>query len=97
MKYIVEITETLQKQISVEAKSREDARRIAQDIYCEGKEILTAADLKETTFETLYDIKGSLYTIAQLRQMFVEATKTKDIFTDKEIFVYMKYYLGGNK
>ena len=90
MIYTVEITETLQKQISVEALNREEAIRNAEDVYHTGNEVLTADDLKETTFETLYEIKGSLYTMEQLRQKFVKVTKTKDIFTDQEIYIYMK-------
>lgn len=51
MKYTVEITETLQKQIIVNTDSEEDAIAMAEELYHNGDEVLYAEDLKETKFE----------------------------------------------
>ena len=53
MTYTIEITETLQKQIKVEADSKEDAMIMAEEIYYNEQEVLTAEDLKETQFEII--------------------------------------------
>lgn len=53
MKYIIEITETLQKQIIVNADSEHDAMVMAEELYYNGDEVLNAEDLKETQFEII--------------------------------------------
>ena len=77
MKYIVEITETLQKQITVNADSREEAEKMAKDVYRSGLEILTEDDLKETEFEVIEE---------DLRQLFVEDMHSQGIKTLEDLF-----------
>lgn len=91
MEYTVEITEILQKQIQVEADSKEQAEDIARDLYSSGEEALLEADLKETIFEVLYDLFESKYTIKQLREGYREITgldNDKDM-SDEDIYNYM--------
>ena len=64
MRYIVEITETLQKRIIVNADNEEEAQEMAEEIYYTGKEVLKAEDLIETEIEVIgedivYSITGS--------------------------------------
>lgn len=51
--YKVEITETLQKVVEVEAESEEQAEKLVQDAYYDCEEELTERDLKETTFNVI--------------------------------------------
>lgn len=53
MKYTIEITETLQKQIIVNADNKYDAIVMAEELYYNGDEVLYAEDLKETQFEII--------------------------------------------
>ena len=53
MKFTVEITEILQKQVIINAETAEKAREIAKDLYHNGDEVLYAEDLKEVTIEVL--------------------------------------------
>lgn len=53
MEYIVEITEILQKRIIVVADDKEKAKEMAEDIWFNCDEVLTAEDFKEVTFEII--------------------------------------------
>lgn len=50
-KYIVEITETLQKQIEIEAKSESEAIKIAEQMYRKQQIVLDADHHTSTAFE----------------------------------------------
>ncbi len=51
MKYIVEITETLQKQIEVEASSSDEAYAKVRDDYKQGKIVLDETSYIDTDFD----------------------------------------------
>lgn len=53
MRYIVEITETLQKQIIVNAEDESKAIEMAKDIYYSEQEVLTAENYIDTKFEII--------------------------------------------
>lgn len=53
--WTVEITEIIQKQFIIEAKSEEDAKQLAKTWYQNQLFELTAEDLKEITFEITED------------------------------------------
>ena len=53
MRYIVEITETLQKQIIVNAEDESKAIEMAKDIYYSEQEVLTAENYIKTEFEII--------------------------------------------
>lgn len=57
-KYVVEITETLQKQIEIEASSAEDAIIIAKQKYRKQQIILDADHHTTTEFEVQRTIKS---------------------------------------
>lgn len=50
MEYTVYITETLQKEVKIEAESREQAQNIAEKNWRQGKYILDADDFTEVVF-----------------------------------------------
>ncbi len=52
MEYAVNITETLQKEVKIEAESREQAQYIAEKNWRQGEYILDADDFSEVNFET---------------------------------------------
>lgn len=56
MKYLVEITETLQKQIEVEAESEQEAEDIVKSHYKSGAVELAAEDIKEITVTVLLEV-----------------------------------------
>lgn len=56
MKYLVEITETLQKQIEVEAESEQEAEDIVKSHYKSGAVELAADDIKEITVTVLLEV-----------------------------------------
>lgn len=49
-KYLVEITETLQRQFDVEASSKEEAEKIANMMYRNGDVVLNAEDFVDAQF-----------------------------------------------
>ena len=49
-KYMVEITETLQRQFDVEAQSKEEAEKIANMMYRNGDVVLNAEDFVDAQF-----------------------------------------------
>ena len=49
-KYLVEITETLQRQFDVEAASKEEAEKIANMMYRKGDVVLNAEDFVDAQF-----------------------------------------------
>jgi hypothetical protein len=49
-KYLVEITETLQRQFDVEAQSKEEAEKIANMMYRNGDVVLNAEDFVDARF-----------------------------------------------
>lgn len=49
-KYLVEITETLQRQFDVEAASKEEAEKIANMMYRNGDVVLNAEDFVDAQF-----------------------------------------------
>ena len=49
-KYLVEITETLQRQFDVEAASKEEAEKIANMMYLNGDVVLNAEDFVDAQF-----------------------------------------------
>jgi hypothetical protein len=49
-KYLVEITETLQRQFDVEAQSKEEAEKIANMMYRNGDVVLNAEDFVDAQF-----------------------------------------------
>jgi hypothetical protein len=53
--FIIEITETLQKQIQVEAESKDDAMSIIRNQYKKEDIILDESDYVNTQFEILLD------------------------------------------
>lgn len=57
-KYIVEITETLQKQIEIEAKSEAEAIGIAKQKYRKQEIVLDADHHTDTTFDVLQILKA---------------------------------------
>ncbi len=50
-KYLVEITETLQRQIEIEAESKEEAEKFANMLYRDGKVVLNAEDFVDADFK----------------------------------------------
>lgn len=52
-KYLVEITETLQKQITITANSREEAYQKAKEKYRNEEIVLNESDYVDTEFEVL--------------------------------------------
>lgn len=56
-KYLIEITETLQKQITVNAKNREAAEQIIKQKYKNQEIILDESDHISTDFETLKETR----------------------------------------
>lgn len=91
MKYTIEITEILQKQVEVEADSKEQALQKVEDDYECCQIIVTAENYKDTTFKILYDLKGSKYTIDQLREGYREVTGLDNdkSLSDELIYNYM--------
>lgn len=63
MKYIVEITEVLQKQITVEAEDESKAIEMAKDIYHSGQEVLTAEDHVMTEFDIVPTFECEVHSI----------------------------------
>lgn len=59
MKYKIEITETLQRQIWVEAYSKADALHKVRIQYGNAEIVLDAEDLKETTITSLNEKMGT--------------------------------------
>lgn len=57
-KYIVEITETLQKQIEIDAKSESEAIKIAEQMYRKQQIVLDADHHTSTAFEVQRKIKS---------------------------------------
>lgn len=53
MKYIVEIEEILQKQITIIADNEEEAKQIADELYHDCVIVLYPEDLKETNFKII--------------------------------------------
>ncbi len=53
MKYIVEITETLQKVVEIEAESDSEAEEIARRMYGFGDVVLDATNHIDTGFEVV--------------------------------------------
>ena len=51
MKWAVEITETLQTSVEIEAESVEDAERQARSMYCRGDIVLDASDYVDVAFD----------------------------------------------
>ncbi len=51
MKWTIEITETLQKSVEIEAESSEAAAKAAIDMYRNGVVVLSAADHVDTAFD----------------------------------------------
>lgn len=49
--YIIEITETLQKQVTVEAISKEDALKLAKSLYCDCDIMLNEDNLTDVSFK----------------------------------------------
>ena len=56
-KYIIEITETLQNQINVQASSREEAERIIKEKYDSGDIVLNENDLVDTNIKCIKEQK----------------------------------------
>ena len=52
MKWNVEITETLQTSVEIEAESAEDAEEQARELYRRGCIVLDASDLVGVAFDT---------------------------------------------
>jgi hypothetical protein len=50
-KYTIEITETLQKQIPIEAQSMEDALRLVKSLYCDCDIMLNEDNLTDVSFK----------------------------------------------
>ena len=59
-KYLVEITETLQKQITVSANSREEAEQKVKERYDNEKIILNESDYVDTEFHVLKERENNL-------------------------------------
>lgn len=57
-KYIIEITETLQNQIIVQASSREEAERIIKEKYDSGDIVLNENDLVDTNIKCIKEQKN---------------------------------------
>ena len=53
MKYIVEITETLQKAVEIEAESDSEAEEVARRMYGSGEVVLDATNHIDTGFEVV--------------------------------------------
>ena len=51
MKWAVEITETLQSRVDIEAESPEDAVRQVRDLYRRGDIVLDASDYVDVAFD----------------------------------------------
>ena len=51
MKWAVEITETLQMSVEIEAESAEDAERQARSMYRRGDIVLDASDYVDVAFD----------------------------------------------
>lgn len=51
--YIIEITETLQEQIKVEAISKEDALKLAKSLYCDCYIMLDEDNLTDVSFKII--------------------------------------------
>lgn len=49
--YIIEITETLQKQIPIKAQSMEDAIRLVKSLYCDCDIMLNEDNLTDVSFK----------------------------------------------
>ena len=58
-KYLVEITETLQRQIEVEADSREEAEKVANMMYRNADVVLNDEDFVDAQFKA-YKVPGKL-------------------------------------
>ena len=56
-KYLVEITETLQKQLTIEAHSQEEAESIARHKYRKEEIILNENDYVDTDFQVIQERK----------------------------------------
>ena len=52
-KFTVEITETLQRQVEVEAKNEEEALELVQEMYSNEDIVLTAEDYVDTEITVL--------------------------------------------
>lgn len=59
-KYLVEITETLQKQITVSANSREEAEQKVKERYDNEEIILNESDYVDTEFHVLKERENNL-------------------------------------
>lgn len=57
-KYIIEITETLQNLIIVQASSREEAERIIKEKYDSGDIVLNENDLVDTNIKCIKEQKN---------------------------------------
>lgn len=55
MKFEVQVTETLQKRVEVEAQSAEDAEAVVRRQYRVGEIVLDYADYIETEVSVVYD------------------------------------------
>ena len=55
-KYIIEITETLQKQIEVEANSKDDALRLVKSKYKNEEIILDSENYVSTNFNVINEL-----------------------------------------
>lgn len=56
-KYLVEITETLQKQITVSANSREEAEQKIRERYKDEEIVLNEKDYVNTDFHVLKEVR----------------------------------------
>ena len=53
MKYKIEITETLQKMINIDAETEQEAIKKAMQLYRTGEIILYAEDMIDVNFDTI--------------------------------------------
>lgn len=51
--YTIEITETLQKQVTVEAISKENALKLVKSLYCDCDIVLDENNLIDTSFKII--------------------------------------------
>ena len=60
-KFTIEITETLQKQVIVNANSREDAERKVRNQYTDGDLMLDDSNLVDTDFSVVKETRNKDY------------------------------------
>jgi hypothetical protein len=54
MKYLIEIVETLSKEIEIEALTAEEAKEAVRQLYRKDEIVLTADDFKDVEFRRKY-------------------------------------------